>query len=230
MHPESYPNHFSFTAILSDMRDDEVKSPYTRYKDMADEVAALQILDIIGQGKEVSQRKITRQTGLATGLVSAYMRRVIAKGWVKARQVSARRWLYYLTPEGFVEKSRLTLKYLSVTFDHYRRIQELINDHLAPCIEEGGGRLVVAGANELGEIAALNILACVGLELAGVVGETGADGRSVAGRSVVPYPALDGIEHDWLMVCDVSFIRWWNGRGRSADDPRLIHLGGAILW
>ncbi|MGK7344555.1 MAG: winged helix-turn-helix transcriptional regulator [Candidatus Nitrospinota bacterium M3_3B_026] len=215
---------------MSDTRDNEIKSPYTRYKNMADEVAALQILEIIGQSKEVSQRKITRQTGLAAGLVSAYMRRVIGTGWVKARQVSARRWLYYLTPEGFVEKSRLTLKYLAVTFQHYHHIQELINGHLDACVEDGRGRVVVAGANELAEIAALNILACDGLELAGVVDGGGADGRLVAGRPVEPYSALDGIEHDRLMVCDISFIKWWNARGESAEDSRLIHLGGAIPW
>ncbi len=50
------------------------QSPHEMYRDMAKETILFQILDIIEQNKNVSQNKITAQTGLATGLVHTYMK------------------------------------------------------------------------------------------------------------------------------------------------------------
>ena len=43
------------------------------------------------------------------------------KGLVKMSQVPLNRYAYYLTPQGFAEKSRLTAEYLSVSFNFFRR-------------------------------------------------------------------------------------------------------------
>jgi len=43
---------------------------------------------------------------IALGLVNAYVKRSIKKGLVKVSQAPARRYAYYLTPQGFSEKSR----------------------------------------------------------------------------------------------------------------------------
>jgi predicted transcriptional regulator len=51
-----------------------------------------------------SQRRIAAELGVALGLVNAYFKRSIKKGLVKVGQVPARRYAYYLTPQGFSEK------------------------------------------------------------------------------------------------------------------------------
>ncbi len=68
-----------------------------------------------------SQRHIAAELGIALGLVNAYLKRCIKKGWVKVNQAPARRYAYYLTPQGFTEKSRLTVDYLSSSFPFFRR-------------------------------------------------------------------------------------------------------------
>jgi predicted transcriptional regulator len=68
-----------------------------------------------------SQRLIAAELGIALGLVNAYLKRCVKKGLVKVHDVPARRYAYYLTPQGFAEKSRLTVQYLSDSFSFFRK-------------------------------------------------------------------------------------------------------------
>src|ERR1700727_1195132 len=68
-----------------------------------------------------SQRHIAADSDIALGLVNAYLKRSIKKGLVKVSQAPARRYAYYLTPQGFSEKSRLTIEYLSSSFSFFRQ-------------------------------------------------------------------------------------------------------------
>src|SRR6185437_12480740 len=68
-----------------------------------------------------SQRRMAAELGVALGLVNAYLKRSIKKGLVKVSHAPARRYAYYLTPQGFSEKSRLTVEYLSDSFSFFRR-------------------------------------------------------------------------------------------------------------
>lgn len=147
------------------------------------------------------------QTGLAAGLVHSMMKKIISKGWVKAKQVSARRWLYYLTPEGFYEKSRLTMEFLSATITNYQKAQTLVQEQLAHCVDRGWRYLVVAGVNDLAHVTALNIKAAENLELVGVVSAT--DGNmKVAGVEPQPFEAIRGMIFDRVLVCDAAFLEW----------------------
>src|SRR4030088_2421452 len=68
-----------------------------------------------------SQRHIAAELGIPLGLVNAYLKRCVKKGLVKGGQAPARRDSYYLTPQGFAEKSRLTVNYLAASFAFFRQ-------------------------------------------------------------------------------------------------------------
>ena len=68
-----------------------------------------------------SQRRMAAELGIALGLVNAYLKRCVKKGLVKVNDAPARRYAYYLTPQGFAEKSRLTVQYLSDSFSFFRK-------------------------------------------------------------------------------------------------------------
>lgn len=188
-------------------KDNNQESIHAQYKKMADEAVTLRIFDIIEQNPRTSQQKITMQTGLTTGLVHSFMKRVIKKGWVRAKQVNAKRWLYFMTPEGFMEKSRLTMGYLSRTLNAYRSAQEIVEAQLENCLENNWIRLVVVGDNELAEITALNIQASNDLTLVAVIAERRND-VTIAGELVRPFSAIDNLNFHKLLVCDHSFISW----------------------
>src|ERR1700761_9053707 len=80
----------------------------------------LNLLNSVEDGAS-SQRRIADELGIALGLVNAYLKRCVKKGYIKVGQVPARRYAYYLTPKGFTEKSRLTVQYLSDSFSFFRQ-------------------------------------------------------------------------------------------------------------
>src|SRR6266852_4005706 len=115
----------------------------------------LGLLESVERGGEQSQRRLASELGVALGLVNAYLKRCIKKGLVKVRQAPARRYAYYLTPNGFSEKSRLTIEYMSYSFTWFRRAKTDCMAALALARERGFGRIALMGASDLAEIAAI---------------------------------------------------------------------------
>jgi len=76
----------------------------------------LEILESIEKQDDLTQRHLANNLGVALGLANSYMKRCVRKGLIKVHQAPANRFLYYLTPKGFAEKSRLTTEYLSSSF------------------------------------------------------------------------------------------------------------------
>jgi DNA-binding MarR family transcriptional regulator len=102
-----------------------------------------------------SQRRIAAELGIALGLVNAYLRRCVKKGLVKVSDAPARRYAYYLTPQGFAEKSRLTVQYLSNSFSFFRLAKNDCARVLDHAKGKGYSRVVLAGQSDLAEVAIL---------------------------------------------------------------------------
>src|SRR6201990_348111 len=102
-----------------------------------------------------SQRRIAAELGVALGLVNAYLKRCVKKGLVKVGDAPARRYVYYLTPQGFAEKSRLTVQYLSDSFSFFRLAKSDCARALKLAKGKGFSRLVLAGKSDLAEITIL---------------------------------------------------------------------------
>src|SRR5690349_14624319 len=102
-----------------------------------------------------SQRRIAAELGIALGLVNAYLKRAVKKGLVKVGQAPARRYAYYLTPQGFSEKSRLTVQFLSDSFSLFRRAKEDYGRIFDRARAMGFQTIVLAGKSDLCEIALL---------------------------------------------------------------------------
>src|SRR5271163_4628470 len=102
-----------------------------------------------------SQRRIAAELGIALGLVNAYLKRCVKKGLVKVQDAPARRYAYYLTPQGFAEKSRLTVQYLSDSFSFFRKAKDDCTRLFKEAAEREFERLVLVGKSDLAEIAIL---------------------------------------------------------------------------
>ncbi len=132
-----------------------------------EESVTLEILEAIEARSDVTQRHLARSTGIALGLANSYLKRCVRKGLVKIHQAPANRYLYYLTPKGFTEKSRLTARYLSVSFAFYRKAGDSCGDAFKRCQKRGWNRVVLCGVSDLAEIASLRALEH-DIEIAGV--------------------------------------------------------------
>src|SRR5579885_1369574 len=113
------------------------------------------ILETIDTRSDVSQRHLADNLGVALGLANLYLKRCVRKGLIKVKQIPPNRYLYYLTPKGFAEKSRLTAEYLGSSFTFFRRARTQLEAALAECRERGWKRVALYGKSELAEIAAL---------------------------------------------------------------------------
>jgi DNA-binding MarR family transcriptional regulator len=120
-----------------------------------EEQLVLELLDAVGKQEDVSQRHLASHMGVALGLANSYLKRCIRKGFVKITQAPANRYLYYLTPKGFAEKSRLTVKYLHYSLEFYRRAGESCARVFKQCHGEKYRHVLLAGCSDLAEIATL---------------------------------------------------------------------------
>lgn len=115
----------------------------------------LGVLSAIQDSSEVTQRSVARELGIALGLANAYLKRCVRKGLIKVQQVPRRRYAYYLTPQGFSEKSRLTASYLAHSFAFFRRARMRCGEQFALAHACGWRRVALYGAGDLAEIAML---------------------------------------------------------------------------
>lgn len=152
-------------------------------RETGDPEIVLGLLTSIERDSAVTQRKLAGDLGIALGLANSYLRRCVRKGLVKMSQVPLNRYAYYLTPQGFAEKSRLTAEYLAVSFNFFRRARGDCAVLLRQCTARGWRRVALYGAGDLAEIAVLSAGES-GVEAVCVIDRREA-GRRCAGLPVV---------------------------------------------
>lgn len=133
-----------------------------------DDVHTLELLGAIEEREDVTQRDLARRLGVALGLANSYLKRCIQTGLVKVQQVPPNRYLYYLTPQGFAEKSRLVARYLTDSFAFYRHASRACSAAFALCRERGFERIGLCGVSELAEIAVFRA-SILQIDIAGVL-------------------------------------------------------------
>ena len=146
---------------------DQVTVMATDRQKAAEEAAIMELLGAVERG-DTTQRRLSRELGIAVGLVNAYIKRCINKGYIKVKAVPRRRYAYYLTPKGFSEKSRLVADYFVHSFDFFRRARASCKTALLAAEYAGHKRLALIGANELTEIAVI-VAAEVDIKIVAVV-------------------------------------------------------------
>lgn len=121
-------------------------------KDQIEQKMLLKLMSRLEDDPVVSQRHIATELGIALGLVNTYLKRCIKKGWVRASQVPAKRLAYFLTPEGFKEKSRMVKNYIAGSLLFFRDARTQCEAIFAECLKKGWTRIALVGAGDLAEI------------------------------------------------------------------------------
>lgn len=114
------------------------------------------LLTAIEDDAQVSQRRLSGDIGIAVGSVNWYLKRCLNKGLIKLQHAPVKRYLYYLTPKGFEEKSRLTAAFLQRSFELYRQGRSECADFFSDCQAKRKERIFLAGDGDLAEIACLS--------------------------------------------------------------------------
>lgn len=115
----------------------------------------VQLLSEIERNPSFTQRRLASELGIALGLMNQYIKRCVKKGWVRASQVSPRRIMYFITPEGFKEKSRMVGDYLARSLTFFRSAKAQCVDIFEDCRENGWTKVALVGEGDLADIASL---------------------------------------------------------------------------
>jgi len=117
-----------------------------------EELRTLTLFNTVESRPEINQRQLARELDVSLGLTNTYFQRVLKKGWIRAQQVKPRRWLYFLTPKGALEKSRLSLSYLHRTLNSFRELKSKGDEHLRILSKKRVRGIHLCGDDDLTEV------------------------------------------------------------------------------
>jgi len=113
------------------------------------------LLTEIERNPSFTQRGLASELGIALGLMNQYLKGCVTKGWIRASQVSPRRIAYFLTPEGFKEKSHMVTSYLARSLTFFRDARTQCDALFKECQRKGWQKIAFVGEGDLADIACL---------------------------------------------------------------------------
>ncbi len=116
------------------------------------------ILERIEQDPNATQASLAAHLGVAVGTINWHLKRLIAKGYVKARRVERRKLRYIITPDGLALRARLTIDYIQNSFRLYRQIRTRVLAVLDEARKAGVRAVRLDGNGEVAEVCRLTCL------------------------------------------------------------------------
>ena len=84
------------------------------------------LLRLLEANPQASQRDLAGALGISVGKVNYCLNALIARGWLKAKNFknskNKRAYMYYLTPRGFEEKARVTMRFFRQRLAEYEAL------------------------------------------------------------------------------------------------------------
>ncbi len=158
----------------------------------------LHILDEVSKNHQISQRALSERLGVALGLTNLYLKRLINKGSIKVKGIPGKRYLYYLTPTGFAEKTTLSLQYMQFSWNFFQGMRTQWRDQFRQLKAQGVKQVVLCGTGELAELAYLSLRESE-LQVVAVVDDARA-GANFCGHTVEPLAALHTLKYDRVIL------------------------------
>ena len=132
------------------------------------DIRELAILEKLESNGHLTQRDLSKEVGIALGLVNHLLKKMVRKGWIKIRNVDAKKIRYLITPEGAMEKSSLLYKRVESTIHFYLDAKRVIKEKVEHLKGDGVKSVSIYGINHISEVLFI-VLKELGLELVCVV-------------------------------------------------------------
>lgn len=108
-----------------------------------------ELINIIGARIGSSQRDLSHHLDLSLGQTNMLIRRLIAKGYIRIRQLNKKKVEYLLTPKGFTQKFQKSIKYTVKTLNSIGLIKNRIRVVLKECHDRGERHFLIVGGSDL---------------------------------------------------------------------------------
>ncbi|MDE1921742.1 MAG: winged helix-turn-helix transcriptional regulator [Candidatus Omnitrophica bacterium] len=107
-----------------------------------------ELVNIVGAQLAANQREISRQMNLSLGMTNMLLRRLISKGYIRIKQLNKKKTEYLLTPKGFSEKLRKSVKYTLKTINSIGLIKKHFMKTLSEVYTQGHRIFYVLGESD----------------------------------------------------------------------------------
>jgi DNA-binding MarR family transcriptional regulator len=125
---------------------------------LREEVHELGLLEQIAQDPDTTQSTMASRLGVAVGTVNWYLKRLIAKGYIKVKRAERRKLRYILTPEGLALRAQLTINYVENSMTLYRHVRQQSRAALAEAQTRGARAIHIAGDGDIADVCRLTCL------------------------------------------------------------------------
>ena len=170
----------------------------------SEELRDLRLLEELERNPIISQRELSHKFGIALGVTNACLKRMARKGWIRIRGFDHRRIGYYLTPKGFVEKSKLTFNLVSGIVQHYSELKQVIGERLLEMQREGMKSIVFYGVSDEMEVAYVTLQG-VNLKLVGIVEDDEKfKSQIIFGYEVEPINRVKELKPDCILITSLT--------------------------
>ncbi|MBF0489148.1 MAG: MarR family transcriptional regulator [Candidatus Omnitrophica bacterium] len=108
-----------------------------------------ELVNIVGAELAANQRDLSRHMNISLGMTNMLLRRLVTKGYIRIKQLDRRKVEYLLTPKGFAEKMRKSIRYTMKTIDSIGLIQQGIVRLVQDLYSQGIRKFYLLGSSDL---------------------------------------------------------------------------------
>jgi DNA-binding MarR family transcriptional regulator len=111
-----------------------------------------ELVNIVGADLAANQRELSRHMNLSLGMTNMLLRRLVTKGYIRIQQLDSRKVGYFLTPKGFAEKMRKSVKYTLKTISSIGLIKKQLLAILGGLYTKGHRKFYILGDSDFAEL------------------------------------------------------------------------------
>lgn len=126
--------------------------------DLSQEDRELILLEQIADDPDINQATMAESLNVAVGTVNWHIKRLVSKGYVKAKRAQRKKLRYIITPQGIALRARLTIQYIENQMRLYRETRQMVKELLAEVRAEGFHQVNVIGDSEIADVCKLTCL------------------------------------------------------------------------
>ena len=131
---------------------DTYLSAFERSRAHVENEVMVRLLEHVDENPQISQRALSTQVGIAFGLVNTYLKRSVEKGWVRVKNISPKRYAYFVTPQGMIEKTRMVKDYMSHSLTLFRETRTEAEIFFTKAQQLNYKEIAIVGEGDLAEI------------------------------------------------------------------------------
>lgn len=126
--------------------------------DSTQEARERSLLEYIENDPDITQATLASKLDVAVGTVNWHIKRLIDKGYVKAKRAQRKKLRYIITPEGLALRAKLTIKYVENQMRLYHQTRSDVKSLLDEVTEAGYSQVIIKGNSEIADVCQLTCL------------------------------------------------------------------------